>query len=353
MLDRLQLHGFTVFKNAEFRFCPGINLFAGENGSGKTHVLKAGYSLLHVLTVPKGIDGSKTQSVNSLEVRFASKLAAVFVAEPCDLIAQSSISNKLVFTAKIEGCDSVAIEIMSTGMVSATPNLAEVATRESLPIFLPTRELLTLAPFFVALFDKYQIPIEATYRDTCSLLGLPLVRESYDTRIASMLNPLEQAMGGRLVRNRSGMFCLENEFGVREIHVIAEGWRKLAMVAHLIATGQLTRGTSLFWDEPEANLNPKLIKLIATTILHLCQSGIQVFLATHSLFLMRELDILTKYKEFTNVPTRYFGLHPGEDGVEVMQGDSIDDIGKITSLQEELSQSDRYLVAEDDDASTL
>jgi hypothetical protein len=58
---------------------------------------------------------------------------------------------------------------------------------------------------------------------------------------------------------------------------------------------------------------------------------------------MRELDILLKTDEFRDTPTRFFGLHPGEKGMQVQQGDSIDDIGEITALQEELSQSDRYL----------
>jgi len=101
-----------------------------------------------------------------------------------------------------------------------------------------------------------------------------------------------------------------------------------------------------FWDEPEANLNPKVIKRVARTILQLCQSGIQVFVASHSLFLLRELDILLKAAEFQEVAARFFGLHPGDDGVVVRQGDTVDDIGTIDALQEELSQSDRYLAAE-------
>jgi len=102
----------------------------------------------------------------------------------------------------------------------------------------------------------------------------------------------------------------------------------------------------LFWDEPESNLNPKMIKVIARTILRLCQSGIQVFIASHSLFLIRELDILLHAAEFKGITARFFGLRRGDDGVGVQQGDTIDDIGQIDALQEELSQSDRYLEAE-------
>jgi len=80
------------------------------------------------------------------------------------------------------------------------------------------------------------------------------------------------------------------------------------MIARLIATGSLVDKGFLFWDEPESNLNPKIIKVIARTILHLCQSGIQVFVASHSLFLIRELDILLQSAEFKGTKARFFGL---------------------------------------------
>jgi hypothetical protein len=82
---------------------------------------------------------------------------------------------------------------------------------------------------------------------------------------------------------------------------------------------------------------------VAHTILQLCLAGIQVFVATHSLFLMRELDLLLQAAPFQGVPRHFLGLHPDEPGVRVDQGDSIDDIGPIVSLDEELVQSDRYL----------
>ncbi len=40
----LKLQNFTVFKDVEFDFVDGINAFIGENGSGKTHLLKLLYA---------------------------------------------------------------------------------------------------------------------------------------------------------------------------------------------------------------------------------------------------------------------------------------------------------------------
>ena len=46
MLRRLDLGNLTVFRTAEFRFCNGVNVIIGENGSGKSHLLKTAYALL-------------------------------------------------------------------------------------------------------------------------------------------------------------------------------------------------------------------------------------------------------------------------------------------------------------------
>lgn len=101
----------------------------------------------------------------------------------------------------------------------------------------------------------------------------------------------------------------------------------------------------LFWDEPEANLNPRLIKQVARTIVDVAASGIQVTLATHSLFLLREIEILMSSRR-RPLETRFFGLHASQDGVQVMQGQSVDEIGDIAVLDEELAQSDRFLAAD-------
>lgn len=42
--ERLTLQNFTAFKDCTLEFVPGINVFVGENGTGKTHALKALYA---------------------------------------------------------------------------------------------------------------------------------------------------------------------------------------------------------------------------------------------------------------------------------------------------------------------
>ena len=216
------------------------------------------------------------------------------------------------------------------------------------PVYLPTRELLSIYPGFVSLYDTTDLSFEETWRDTCILLGAPLARGARDQKITEMLKPLEEALGGKIELDKAGPghFYLNLATGSMEVHLVAEGLRKLATIARLIATGSLLDKGYLFWDEPESNLNPRIVKVVARTILQIAKSGIQVFVATHSLFLLRELHIL-QHGPFLAIESQYFGLHLEEGGaVRVIQGATVDDIGSIASLDEDLQQSDRYIDTE-------
>ena len=43
-LTSLQLHNFTAFAELDLTFSPGVNILVGENGTGKTHVMKVCYA---------------------------------------------------------------------------------------------------------------------------------------------------------------------------------------------------------------------------------------------------------------------------------------------------------------------
>ena len=55
------------------------------------------------------------------------------------------------------------------------------------------------------------------------------------------------------------------------------------------------------------------------------------------------VEILMTDKQNIELNSRFFGLHFSDDGVVVNQGDAIDEIGDITTLDEELAQSDRFI----------
>jgi energy-coupling factor transporter ATP-binding protein EcfA2 len=352
MLTSLNIRNLTVFSEADFTFSPQLNVFVGENGTGKTHVLKAAYSALAVSVEMGQRSPDATTSAVAFSLRLADKFAGVFRPDSIAHLIRRGVHKKhspcqLTFNFDNEELGfriRVGAPVPSAFAVSEMPT----AWLQKPPVFIPTRELLSIYPGFVSLYESYHLKFEETWRDTCLRLGAPLVRLQKQPKTADLLAPIEKAMGGTIeLDEKSGQFYLDTPgVGKIEISLVAEGLRKLAMLARLIGTGWLVDRGHLFWDEPEANLNPKLIREVASVILHLCSSGIQIFIATHSLFLIRELYILLEGKEFKHLKPQFFGLHLDENGVSVCQGPTVDDIGDISSLDEEISQSDRYLDVE-------
>ena len=53
-LTRVRLERFTAFKKLDLALSPGINVLVGENGTGKTHLMKVCYA---------ACDISKTRSL--------------------------------------------------------------------------------------------------------------------------------------------------------------------------------------------------------------------------------------------------------------------------------------------------
>lgn len=72
----------------------------------------------------------------------------------------------------------------------------------------------------------------------------------------------------------------------------------------------------------------------------------QVILDTHSLFLLREFEILQLVDKGTERPSpRYFGLGLQRRQSVVSQGNDITSIDPLLLLDENLHQSDRFMEA--------
>lgn len=345
MLQSARFKNFTCLPNAQWEFASGVNVIVGENGVGKTHLLKAAYALLKVLA------DSKELTKSALERAYADKLVAVFRPESLGRLTKrkQGRSRCEIALTMDDDAQSCHLGFATNAKTQVDVVHAPSKTLPRSPVYIPTRELVTLCPWFVSLYDNYHLEFEETWRDTVSLLGNPTLKGPRATEVAKLLAPLEEAMGGKVVvDSQSGRFYLNIPGeGRMEMPLVAEGLRKVAMLAHLISSGTLLQQGFLFWDEPETNLNPKLIKTVAASIVAVARSGIQVFVATHSLFLLRELEMLLANSK-APVPQRWFSLALHGDEVKLEQGDRADDIQTLVLLDEELRQSDRFMAQEDE-----
>jgi len=343
MINKIDIENFTIFHKTELEFCDGINVFFGENGSGKSHALKLIYSIAACVSNKKHFSESADVKKH-LQIALANKLNGTFKPEKLGrLVRRKQGLNKTTISLSYKA-SSRPIEFNFETRSSTEVKLTKTPKTQlpKSPVFLPTRELMSIYPGFVSLFDTVNLEFEETWRDTCVLLGAPTLKGPRTAIADKLMAPIEKSIGGKVELDKSGRFYLSiPKQGRMEMHLVAEGYRKTAMLARLISTGSLVDKGYLFWDEPETNLNPKLLKELIQVIINLSLHGVQIFIATHSMFFIRELEIeRIKNKKLL---LKYFSMNKSSEGTAVQQSPELEDIENLAALDEELRQSERYL----------
>ncbi|WP_071891405.1 AAA family ATPase [Hymenobacter sp. PAMC 26628] len=362
MLKRLHLRNFTVFADADFEFGPGLNVIVGANGTGKSHVLKAAYAMIY-----GALDWIRENKIDKITGQLVAQSDSNTVAHPDtgnkfkkifqtvdfklgELIRRSINVSEIMTGVGIEIKYPHGLVITSVGFTSdgstAIINLLDKIYENInflYPILIPAKEVLTLG-WLLALYDRREIPIDEVYPDLLKLLMGPPLRRPEPVHIVERLQKL---IGGKVDEEGGRFYLFTTELPKMEMNMVAEGMRKFATLYKLLANGTLTPETTLFWDEPEANLNPALLKEMAAVLAELARAGFQIILATHSLFLMKELHILSQKQP---LPVRYFGLYTGENGgTQVETTDNFMQLQHVAALDAELAQTFDFEDALDQD----
>jgi ABC-type ATPase involved in cell division len=291
-LTHIKLENFTAFANLDQAFSEGVNVIIGANGTGKTHLLKVLYA---ACAVTAGEDA---------DTGFALKLRHVF--SPYEgrmgrLARRQSGSVKTKVVVTREGEAKLTIQFSNHTDKPDDPKVTvngEAAwKKEKLEsAYIPVKEMLAHAPGFLATAAKREIAFESVYIDIIHCAFLPKLRGAIDKDRQRLLTALQKAIDGKVIA-KGEHFFLKNKQGDLEFALLAEGMRKLALIWLLIQNGTLLSGSVLFWDEPEANLNPSLMGEVVEVILELQRLGVQVFLTTHNYVLLKEFDLRMQAKD--------------------------------------------------------
>ena len=346
MIERLSLKNFAAFRNLEVSFSPKINVIIGENSCGKTQLLKAAYAL--------------TSSNNEL-----SQHSPVFKT-----IVRSVLTRKLLGIYKPNdgnlgslnhrGCKE-ATEIAATfssgrtvgGTFTSRSNKVEPSGDFTTPdngsgVFIPTKEVLSFLEGFASP-ESHRPTIEqlfdSTYFDLANKLLIPeQVREA---KAQWAKEKITNRIGGRFefdgphVEFKSGEYKEYKNKHASETYfnptaqagfsatMTAEGFRKVGVLQRLLQNSAIGSGISgpLYWDEPEANMNPKLMRLVVEILFELSRNGQQIIIASHDYVLLKWLDLLADKGKEDHV--RFHSLYRDRDTDEI----------KITSTDDFLSIS--------------
>lgn len=321
MITNLQLKNFTAFTELDINFSPGINIVIGENGTGKTQLLKAVLALSGPEARRERADESLARKLCRLYQPLSGKLGELRrTGTRGDAQLAATFEAGQTATARFNGsAEAVKITQHTAGEVRPA-------------IFIPTKEVLSLVRGLTA--EQPDLPtIERIFDDGYLDLARILIREgATDLDAKVQLNPKFASIVPRLANLIGGQYLLENgrfvfepgryeekksALRTRSKHaqmyqdstewkfvprgkrrlssgMTAEGFRKIGVLQRLLSNGSLAPGTTgpLLWDEPESNLNPKLMRDLVQALLELARNGQQAILATHDYVLLKWFDLL-------------------------------------------------------------
>lgn len=302
----ITIRNFTVFENINVKFSRGVNIIIGQNGSGKTHILKLIYGMCQNSQPNKSTQIAneyfKTNSQNLIrETNLDSDEYFKKTYSEINFSNNSMISYLVNSNWNIESIEE-PVEVILKNTDNIIPN----------SIFIPAKEMLSHSKGFLALNNKYDIPFDKTYIDIITNAELPETKEISPIN-KKILDTISNVIGGTVIYENDTFYMLKEKNKKLEFSLEAEGLRKFGLLYKLIKNGLIEKDTILIWDEPESNINPELIPTLVDVLLMLQKEGIQIIIATHSYNLAKYFEI--KRKEEDDVI--FHSLYKSEDGALV------------------------------------
>ena len=166
------------------------------------------------------------------------------------------------------------------------------------------------SPVYWKLFDALGgrgRPVPSTRRpDRERLTGVPdyfydlaqMVRRKYTGEMAfpDVHRQLsgEDAINGEVAISETGDLIFKEAGRSFPLGTAAAGVANIGVLAMLIERKVIDHGTMLFIDEPEAHLHPAWQVVVAEVLFQLAREGVRVVLATHSLDILKWLEVHLK-----------------------------------------------------------
>ena len=284
MISKIVINNITAFEKLDAEFSPGLNVLIGENGTGKTHVMKLLYSACTV--------ASKSENKT-----ISQKLFENFLPDSIGRLVRRARGRKrgsfMVFATDQDDkvSRSLKVNIASQDNTSSTASGWKTDAPDQV-VFIPVKDMLANAPGFQSLYSNHSIHFEGVYADVINKALYPATRGRRTKIQKELLTLIEKEICGTVATEGEEFYLrATNGSGNLEFTLLAEGYRKLGLLFCLIQNEMLTKGSILFWDEPEANLNPKMMEIVVNILYKLVEQGVQVFVSTHNNMLTSQIRL--------------------------------------------------------------
>ena len=299
--DFISFLDFGAFREFEWRDMARINVIVGANDSGKSHILKMMYALVRsVQDYTARIDADRPSWAKVL----AEKLIWTFEPEDAKLgnLVRRAGAEPVELGVQATLCNEEYTFSLSPTAAGEPGDFRDV-TKDVRPqpdvraLFIPPKEVLTSLNAIAAVRERLKtFGFDDTYYDLVLALRGDPMEVALPEPFQRVLTDLEELLEGRIETSQGRfMFLRGNEkHGMSQT---AEGIKKIGILTRLIKNGALRRNSILFLDEPETNLHPRAARKLVRMLYDLSCAGVQVFLATHSYFVLKQLEIVARAHE--------------------------------------------------------
>lgn len=335
-IESLNMENFMVFNYLDTKFSPQINIIFGENSTGKTVLLKSMYSVVKSLADMK--KNKNGMSYEKVEQAIIQKMAGVFRTENDAvgrLVCRQQGGNRANVSVQLNNRKKVSMGFSTKKTKHIDLDIDfNMKMDNYVPIFIPTKEFISSVSNFVSLYEEYHIDFEETYYDLAKLLMKPLKKGPNTNEQKRILNSFSEIMNGNVIQKDNKFYLKVKGEGEFEMGLVSEGYRKLSTLIYLILSGSLDKNSILFWDEPESNMNPKMITHVAEALVELAKMGVQIFVTTHSYFVQQSFNLIAEYEK-GKVDIQFMSLYKdSEDKVMYETGKTLDEIQHNAVMEE-------------------
>jgi AAA15 family ATPase/GTPase len=352
-IDRVEITDFLVFKG-EFAmdFCQGVNVLIGGNGTGKTTLLKCLYWACEFSNKSILENTGNLQLNGSPETPYRTN----FILNDYFMVAQTDNGGNKNFTSTIrlfsnaisdkypalevsisDGLSSIQLHEIGENKPKNTA-LAQWCKQKVQSVFIPVTEMLQHSKGFLALERERKISFDKTQIDILSKAELGETHE-ITPNASKLLNKIKSVILGEVIYENDTFFILKTDGQKVPFSLEASGFQKFGLLWKLLRNGLLESGSVLFWDEPEASINPEIIPVLVDILLELQRGGVQIFIATHS-------EILASYfavNQKNDNELMFYSLFKNGDHIRYDKSDRFDLLTPNTLTAEQVNLYEREL----------
>lgn len=268
-----------------------------KNGTGKTFLLKALYSAIKAMEEYKR--GDDISPINDI---LSEKLRWTFQVDKLGDIVSKNGEDALNFHMELDnGKLDYQFSKSATSKVGSDEN--PVVGKEGNSIFIPAKEVLSL---FSIILKSREIDkvfgFDDTYYDLAKALRISPSRGKNFAVFSDARKVVSDVIDGKVdYDENSGKWSYKNRSNQKfSVGATSEGVKKIAIMDRLLANGYLNTNSIIFIDEIESALHPKAVCQFLDMMDSIAnQMGLQIFITSHSYFVIKKLRLIAMKKEHT------------------------------------------------------